>query len=142
MCLGLLSHCRGRRSKSSACCQHSSLLMAASLQSLSVHPNPRTLLVLTTIAAAFLNSSKCGSNAWYCSWSLSSDRDIRIPEHIQVCLRRLYYSFGKPDPCFSFESLALQDYTNKASDDRPATVATILGYRSMMVGNAIVAVVR
>ena len=43
-------------------------------------------------------------------------------KHIQVCPRRLYYSFAKPDPCFSFESLALQDYNNKAPDDEPATV--------------------
>ena len=32
------------------------------------------------------------------------------------------YSIAKSDPCFSFESLALQDYNNKASDDEPATV--------------------
>ena len=31
------------------------------------------------------------------------------------------YSLAKPDPYFSFESLALQDYNNKASDDEPAT---------------------
>ena len=31
------------------------------------------------------------------------------------------YSLAKPDPCFSFESLA-KDYNNKASDDEPATV--------------------
>ena len=55
-------------------------------------------------------------------------------KHIPVCLRRL----AKPDPCFSFESLALQDYNNKASDDEPATV-TMLGYRSMTVGNAVLA---
>ena len=42
--------------------------------------------------------------------------------HIQVWLRRLYYSLAKPDLCFSFKSLALQDYNNKAPDDEPATV--------------------
>ena len=32
------------------------------------------------------------------------------------------YRLAKPDPCFSFESLALQDYNSKASDDKPATI--------------------
>ena len=32
------------------------------------------------------------------------------------------YSLAKPDPCLSFESLAVQDCNNKASDDEPATV--------------------
>ena len=32
------------------------------------------------------------------------------------------YSLVKPDPCSSLESLALQDYNNKAPDDEPATV--------------------
>ena len=49
------------------------------------------------------------------------------------------YSLAKPDPCFLFEGLALQDYNNKASDDEPATVPWLLGYRSMSVGNAILA---
>ena len=35
---------------------------------------------------------------------------------------------------FSFESLALQNYNHKASDD-----GTMLGYRRMMVGNAVLA---
>ena len=47
---------------------------------------------------------------------------ISAIKHIQVCLRSLYYSLVKPDPCFLFESLALQDYNHKASDDEPATV--------------------
>ena len=54
----------------------------SSLQSLSVHLNPRSLLGLTTLVAAFLNSSKCGSYGWYRSWSpgtLSSDRNM-IPD--------------------------------------------------------------
>ena len=38
------------------------------------------------------------------------------------------------DPCFSFKSLALQHCINRASDD-----GTMLGYRSMTVGNAAVA---
>ena len=49
------------------------------------------------------------------------------------------YSLAKPDPCFSFESPALQDYNNKASDDEPATGTCMLGYRSMMVGNVVLA---
>ena len=32
------------------------------------------------------------------------------------------YSLAKPDPCFSFESLALQVYNKKVPDDEPATV--------------------
>ena len=60
---------------------------------------------------------------------------ISAIKHIQVCLRRLYYSLVKADPCFSFKSLALQDSNNRASDDEPAMVQ----YRSMMVGNAVVA---
>ena len=40
-------------------------------------------------------------------------------------VRGLYYSLMKLDPCFSFESLALQDYNHKASDDEPATVQDI-----------------
>ena len=54
----------------------------SSLQSLSVHLDPRSLVGLITLVAAFLNSSKRGSYAWYCSWSLgtpSSDCDIMIP---------------------------------------------------------------
>ena len=47
---------------------------------------------------------------------------ISAIKHIQVCLQRLYYSLVKPDPCFSFASLALQDSNNRASDDEPATV--------------------
>ena len=53
------------------------------LWSLSVHLYPRSLLGLTTLVKVFLNSSKCGSYAWYCSWSLGtmgSDRDIMIPD--------------------------------------------------------------
>ena len=49
------------------------------------------------------------------------------------------YSLVKPDPCFSFESLALRDYNHRASDDETAMVATMLGYRGMTVGNAILA---
>ena len=41
----------------------------------------------------------------------------------------------KPDPCFSFESLALQDYNHKASDNEP----TMVGNGSMTVGNTVVA---
>ena len=41
----------------------------SSLQSLSVHLDSRSLLGLTTWVAAFVNSSKRGSYAWYCSWS-------------------------------------------------------------------------
>ena len=51
----------------------------SSLWSLSVHLDPPSLLGLITLVAAFLNSSKCGSYAWYCSLSLgtmSSDHDI------------------------------------------------------------------
>ena len=53
------------------------------LQSLSVHLDPRSLLGLTTLVTAFLNSSKRGSYVWYCSWSPgtpSSDRDVMIPD--------------------------------------------------------------
>ena len=46
---------------------------------------------------------------------------ISAIKHIHVCLPRLYNSLAKPDPCFSFESLALQDYNNRASEDEPAT---------------------
>ena len=49
------------------------------------------------------------------------------------------YSLAKPDPCFSFESPALQDYNNKASDDEPATGTCMLGYKSVTVGNAVLA---
>ena len=55
----------------------------SSLWSLSVHLDPRSLLGLTNLVAAFLNSSKHGSYAWYCSWSPetpSSDHDITIPD--------------------------------------------------------------
>ena len=41
----------------------------SSLCSLSVHFDPWPLLNLTTLVAAFLNSSKLGSYAWYYSWS-------------------------------------------------------------------------
>ena len=47
----------------------------------SVHLDPRSLLGLTTLVAAFLSSSKRGSYAWYKGWSpgtLSSDRDIAM----------------------------------------------------------------
>ena len=37
-------------------------------------------------------------------------------------LSMLKNSLAKPDPCFSFESLALQDHNNKAPDDEPAMV--------------------
>ena len=53
----------------------------SSLQSLSVHLDPWSLLRLTTLVAPF--SSKCGSYAWYCSWSPgtpSSDLDIMLPD--------------------------------------------------------------
>ena len=53
------------------------------LRSLSVHLDPQSLVGLTTLVKVFLNSSKCGSYAWYCSWSLgtmSSDYDIMIPD--------------------------------------------------------------
>ena len=55
----------------------------SSLRSLSVHLNPWLFLGLTTLVAAFLNSSKRGSYAWYCSWSPgthSSDCDVMIPD--------------------------------------------------------------
>ena len=39
-----------------------------------------------------------------------------------VYAEEYYNSLAKPDPCFSFESLALQDYNNKALDDEPAMV--------------------
>ena len=32
------------------------------------------------------------------------------------------YCLVNPGPCFLFQSLALQDYNNKASDDEPATI--------------------
>ena len=54
----------------------------SSLRSLSVHLDPRSPLGLTTLVAAFLDSSKHASYAWYCSWSpgsKSSDRDM-IPD--------------------------------------------------------------
>ena len=35
------------------------------------------------------------------------------------------YSLVKPVPCFSFESLAVQDYNNIASDDKLATVSCL-----------------
>ena len=37
-------------------------------------------------------------------------------------MKTILYSLAKPGPCFSFESLGLQDYSNKASDDEPAKV--------------------
>ena len=55
----------------------------SSFQSLSVHLDPQSLVGLTTLVTAFLNSSKRGSYAWYCSWSLgthSSDSDIMRPD--------------------------------------------------------------
>ena len=55
----------------------------SSLRSLSAHFDPRSLVSLTTSVAAFLNRSKRGSYAWYCSWSPgtpSSDCDIMIPD--------------------------------------------------------------
>ena len=42
---------------------------------------------------------------------------ISAIKHNQVCLQRLYYSLAKPDPCFLFESLALQDYNKKVPDE-------------------------
>ena len=53
------------------------------LWSLSVHLDPRSLLILTNLVAAFLNCSKHGFYAWYCGWSPgtpSSDRDIMISD--------------------------------------------------------------
>ena len=45
----------------------------SSLQSLYVHLDPRSLLGLTILVAAFLNSSsEYGSYAWYCSKSLGT----------------------------------------------------------------------
>ena len=64
----------------------------SSLQSLSVHLDPRSLVGLTTLVAAFLNSSKRGSYAWYCSWSPgtpSSDCDIMIPDKEECCQHAL-----------------------------------------------------
>ena len=66
------------------------------LWSLSVHLNPRSLLGLTTLVAAFLNNRKRGSYAWYCSWSpgtTSSDRDIMIPDK-EECWQLV----SEPDP--------------------------------------------
>ena len=57
----------------------------------------------------------------------SEETEDRALKHIQVSLRRLYHSLAKPVPCFLFESLALQDYNHKASDDEPATVPWTVG---------------
>ena len=46
----------------------------SSLQSSSVQLDPRSLLGLTTLVAVFLDSSKRGSYAWYCSWSTRQGR--------------------------------------------------------------------
>ena len=48
--------------------------------------------------------------------------DRALISAIKLVYEDYNYSVAKPDPCFLFESLALQDYNHKASDDVPATV--------------------
>ena len=42
--------------------------------------------------------------------------------HSSLSMKTIVCSPVKPDPYFLFESLALQDYNNRASDDEPAMV--------------------
>ena len=78
------------------------------------------LLLLRKVAAKVVRpGSDQGSR--YTDEDRSEETEDRalIPAITFFWPRRQFYnnSLTKPDPCFSYESLALQDYNNKAADD-------------------------
>ena len=79
------------------------------------------LLLLRKVAAKVVRpGSDQGSR--YTDEDRSEETEDRalIPAITFFCWpRRRFYnnSLTKPDPCFSYKSLALQDYNNKAPDD-------------------------
>ena len=98
MCLGLLSHCRGYMSKSSACCQHSSLSSIMISQSeLGVHEDqfyaqePRLLVLRKAATKVVRPRSDRGSRCTDKDRSEETEDRALISaiKHIQVSLRRL-----------------------------------------------------
>ena len=50
------------------------------------------------------------------------DKDQSEETEDQALISAITFLSTKPDPCFLFKSLALQDYSHKASDDEPRMV--------------------
>ena len=134
MCLGLLSHRRGRMSKSSACCQHSSLSDIMMSRSELVVPGDQLqyyaqepCLLLLVRAATKVVRPRSGRRSRCTDKDRSKETEDRAlifcyQAHSSLSMKTILYSLAKPDPYLSFKSLALQDYNNRASDDEPATV--------------------
>ena len=141
MCLELLSHCRDSRSKSSQCCHHSSFSGIMMSQSENVTRGPQRQAI---------QYHAWGSRLW--DLGVTEDQGTQMKVEAKRLMIKYYFlqshfrpqrqfynsSLTKSDCCFSYESLALQDCNNNACTWWQASnsTSTMLGYRSMMGGNA------
>ena len=87
-------------------------------------------LLLKNRWASLIAGMEYGTERWNGKWNGKWNGTVNIHSlpcvsqgHLSLSTKTIvYYSLAKPDLCFLFESLALQDYNNKSSDDEPATV--------------------